>query len=290
VRNFAAAQARERRSRGSGYDLTILSLGAGVQSTTLALLAAHGVISPMPDYAVFADTQSEPAHVYRHLSWLMSPNVLPFPVHVVTVGSLRDQILSASAGRTRNDGRPPLYIRNDDDSCGTLRRQCTDDFKIIPIEKEIRRLLGLKPGQRWPRKPVVEEWIGISLDEFSRVKLSRREAIVKRHPLIELGMGRLDCLDWLHRHGYPLPGKSACTFCPYKKDSEWRDMKDNDPDSWRDACEIDEAVRSKQYVASIGEAYVHRSLRPLSEVDFSKVVNRENENPLINECDGVCGV
>ncbi len=29
--------------------LRVLSLGAGVQSTTLALMAAHGTIGPMPD-------------------------------------------------------------------------------------------------------------------------------------------------------------------------------------------------------------------------------------------------
>lgn len=47
--------------------LRIISLGAGVQSTTLALMAAAGEIGPMPDCAIFADTQSEPTAVYRHL-------------------------------------------------------------------------------------------------------------------------------------------------------------------------------------------------------------------------------
>jgi len=36
--------------------LRALSLGAGVQSTTLALMAAHGEVGPMPDCAIFADT------------------------------------------------------------------------------------------------------------------------------------------------------------------------------------------------------------------------------------------
>ena len=40
--------------------LRVLSLGAGVQSTTLALMAAHGEIGPMPDCAIFADTGWEP--------------------------------------------------------------------------------------------------------------------------------------------------------------------------------------------------------------------------------------
>ena len=37
----------------------IISLGAGVQSSTMALMAACGEITPMPQCAIFADTQAE---------------------------------------------------------------------------------------------------------------------------------------------------------------------------------------------------------------------------------------
>ncbi|MGB5093359.1 MAG: hypothetical protein WBN97_08640, partial [Parvibaculum sp.] len=43
------------------------ALGAGVQSTTLALMAAHGEIGPMPDCTIFADTGWVPQAVYEHL-------------------------------------------------------------------------------------------------------------------------------------------------------------------------------------------------------------------------------
>ncbi len=78
--------------------LRALSLGAGVQSTTLALMAAHGEIGPMPDCAIFADTGWEPQAVYDHLAWLMSPNVLPFPVHIVSDGNIREQLIAAGQG------------------------------------------------------------------------------------------------------------------------------------------------------------------------------------------------
>lgn len=71
----------------------VISLGAGVQSTTMALMAAHGEIKPMPDVAIFADTQWEPKAVYDHLDWLGSPNVLPFPIKRVTAGNLRQAIM-----------------------------------------------------------------------------------------------------------------------------------------------------------------------------------------------------
>ena len=60
--------------------LRVLSLGAGVQSTTIALMAARGEIEA-PDCAIFADTGDEPAAVYEHLAWLQS-GVLPFPIHI----------------------------------------------------------------------------------------------------------------------------------------------------------------------------------------------------------------
>jgi hypothetical protein len=81
--------------------MNIISLGAGVQSSTMALMAAAGEITPMPDCAIFADTQGEPHAVYAWLDWLEKQ--LPFPVHRVTQGSLVDLIGKKRAGR-RLDG------------------------------------------------------------------------------------------------------------------------------------------------------------------------------------------
>ena len=77
----------------------MLSLGAGVQSTTLALMAAHGEIGPIPDCAIFADTGWEPKAVYEHLAWLRSINVLPVPVHIVSAGNLRADIFAGAQGK-----------------------------------------------------------------------------------------------------------------------------------------------------------------------------------------------
>jgi hypothetical protein len=46
--------------------MRLLSLGAGVQSTTLLLMALDGTL-PGLDYAIFADTGWEPQRVYDHL-------------------------------------------------------------------------------------------------------------------------------------------------------------------------------------------------------------------------------
>ena len=70
----------------------IISLGAGVQSSTMALMAACGEITPMPKCAIFADTQDEPRAVYDWLKWIVQK--LPFTVYQVTAGKLSENLLT----------------------------------------------------------------------------------------------------------------------------------------------------------------------------------------------------
>lgn len=268
----------------------ILSLGAGVQSSTLALMAAAGEVTPMPKAAIFADTQAEPASVYKWLDWL--ENQLSFPVHRVTAGSLKEQIISATQGNQRIDARPPFFLSTG----GMLNRQCTQDFKLIPLHRKCREIIGLRPRQRGPKETAIEMWIGISTDEVQRCKPSRHAYISHRWPLIDMRMTRRDCIQWLTRHGYDTPPKSACTFCPYHNDGLWRDMRNNDPTSFAEAVEVDSAIRNGVKDRRSGKAlspakwFVHRSLTPLSEVDFSIDFERGQLNLFNNECEGMCGV
>ena len=280
-------------------ELTVVSLGAGVQSTTVVLLAAAGKIEPMPDCAIFADTGSEPTAVYDHLEWL-TPR-LPFPVHIVRAwekygkpsitAPLGQLIMGAARGENKvgSHARPPFFTLNTDGSKGMIRRQCTGDFKIDPINKKIRELLGLKPRQRWPKKEVVEQWMGISTDEAMRMKPAQQSAIRMRWPLIELHMSRQDCLSWLAAEGYPRPPKSACTFCPFHSDAEWRRLRDTDSSGWAEAVDLDRAIRSGLTSKSLsGALFLHPSCVPLEEVDFD--ADDGQLNLFVNECEGVCGL
>ncbi len=272
--------------------IRIISLGAGVQSTTMALMAAHGEIGPMPDCAIFADTGAEPAGVYKHLDWLETQ--LPFPVYRVSAGNLRDEITNAMSGKNnRMAARPPFYTLAGNGSGGMLQRQCTQDIKILPIIRKVRELIGLKKGQRGPKIAVVEQWIGISSDEAIRMKPSRLSFIQHRWPLIETGMHRHHCLAWCEKRQYPKPAKSACTFCPYTDDLRWRDMKANDPVSFADAVAIDKAIRPGMPGPRRPKGtawFIHRSCKPLDEVDLSTAEDRGQLNMFLNECEGMCGV
>jgi hypothetical protein len=258
----------------------------------MVLMAAHGEILPMPDCAIFADTGNEPSAVYDHLRWLMSPNVLPFPVHIVSVGNLGEEILRSTRGESNcgSYARPPFFVKNHDGSRGILRRQCTGDYKIDPIRKKVRELLGLVHRQRAPKTVEVEQWMGISADEKIRAKPSQHAFVVNRFPLIESRMSRGDCIEWLKRHNYPIPSKSACVFCPYRSNEEWRILRDTDPAGWTYAVKLDAAVREGlSGPGSQGKLFVHDDLVPLSQVDLSTAEDHGQLN-FLDECEGMCGV
>lgn len=276
--------------------IRVLSLGAGVQSTALALMAAEGEIGPMPDAAIFADTGAEPLAVYRHLAWLSS-GVLPFPVHVVSGGNLAKDLKRgfSTVGGTGRFASVPFFIKrmkanNASFDLSMARRQCTRHYKIDVLERAQRKLAGYPVRASIP-DGAVEVWIGISLDEAMRAKPARKRWQVNRHPLLDYRITRTHCLAWMEDHGYPRPPKSACTFCPYRDDAGWRDMKDNDPESFAQAVEVDELVRHSGHMSKRrNELFVHRSLKPLAEVDLSTAEDRGQLNLFNNECEGMCGV
>jgi hypothetical protein len=270
----------------------VISLGAGVQSTTMALMAAHGEITPMPDCAIFADTGWEPKAVYDHLAWLQSPNVLPFPVHVVSIGNIKDDLIARSNAQAKRFITIPAYLLTENGKEGISRRQCTSHYKIEPMRKKVRELLGRPIGP--VPKSSVTKWLGISLDEIIRATPSRIKFEVHRFPLLELQMARRDCLKWLEIHGYPTPPKSACIGCPFHDDRAWRDMKDNRPEEWAEAVEIDKTIRKpidRRHVEPLrAEQFLHPQRVPLDKVDLSTPEDHGQLNLFNNECEGMCGV
>ena len=266
--------------------LRVLSLGAGVQSTVLALLAARGEIGPMPDVAIFADTQFEPAGVYEHLAWLETQ--LPFPVVRVTAGDIRADHIAGLNSTGQRFASMPLYTAGGQ---GMGRRQCTKEYKIEPIIRHTRELLGVARGMRVPKAIVVEQWIGISMDEITRAKRAQHAYIVHRWPLLELEWARLDCQRWFAQC-YPgrKLAKSACIACPYHNNDNWRAMRDTDPQSWEQAVAFDVAIREggSTLRGMHAQQYVHRQGVPLSEADLRTPADH-GQLSFLDECDGMCG-
>lgn len=273
--------------------LRVLSLGAGVQSSTMALLYEHRELIPMPDCAIFADTQGEPTAVYDWLLWLQQH--LSFPIHRVSKGDLWT---SAIQVRRTKDGqrtyiKTPLPVFTlEGITKGMGSRSCTRDFKIDPINAKVKELLGRK--RIYQRDGVLAHMlIGISTDEAMRMKPSRLSWIEAQWPLIDAGMSRADCLAWMEKNGYPKPPRSACTFCPYRSDEQWLALT---PAEFEDASvkewELQAAYRVASAIRSV--PFLHESRVPLSQVKFDPLRRRKMAadqcNLFNNECEGMCGV
>ena len=268
--------------------LKVLSLGAGVQSTVMALMAERGAygLSP-PDFAIFADTGWEPPAVYEHLKWLKKQ--LSYEVKTVKAGDLRGDVLRGTDLNGRTFMQIPVYLTNQDGTNGFSLRRCTSDYKISPIQNYLREHLNLTPKRRAPLGVKVDMWLGISADEALRQKPSRVEWINNCYPLIDFSRAQL--YAWFMRNypGKELP-RSACIGCPYRTNSEWKWLKDNDIDSFQDAVMVDNALRTNaETLAAIkGKAFLHNSRMPLSEVDFDSAASYEDV--MAEECEGVCGL
>lgn len=279
-KKVAAPNSRPLNCYTSAEPLHVLSLGAGVQSSALALMAAKGEITPMPNFAVFADTQAEPESVYKWLNWLETQ--LPFPVYRVTKGDLSIEALkihtSKKTGGTYLSNYIPAFVLKKGVSTPVMR-QCTSDFKIAPIQKFLKQY----------KKQTLIQWLGISTDEAHRQKDSRVKWITNHYPLIENRISRGDCLRWMEENKFPTPPRSACIFCPFKSDSEWNLLRTTEPEEFNKAVRFDYAIREAQIKQeSLKHApYLHRSLKPLDKIQF----RHENQRNLFgNECEGMCGI
>jgi len=278
----------------------ILNLGAGVQSTMLYLLAVqrHEVMPPL-DCAIFADTGEEPQAVYEHLEWLKGLKGPEILVRDIDGRRLGDDLLRGTVGRTGRTGRRFATIPAFTANGGMGKRQCTKEYKVDVIERCIRRdIVGLKPRQRFPKADVhVHQYMGLSFDESKRVlRVNKRFMEIPwgtpHFPLFETNTTRSGAKGWLARQSIPhqVP-RSACVFCPYHDQCEWRAIRDV-PFDWERACEIDDGLRSPLYACSRGrreQAYVHRSCVPLRDADLS-IPDPPLEFGFVRECEGMCGV
>lgn len=284
----------------------VLSLGAGVQSTAVLLMSAKGVL-PKLDCAIFADTGWEPAAVYTHLKWLKKySESAGIPVHTVVKSNIKEDALVSQVRGKKEPGKRwasmPYYTLSPEGKKGMIRRQCTSEYKIYPIEKFMKReILGLRHYQHSPKSRVIEQWFGISKDEMKRVRISKERWKSHAYPLVGLpeeylefiprGFSRKDCLDWMKKNFPDIdPPRSACIGCPYHSNAEWQDLYDNRPEEWAEAVEFDEAVRKCGGMR--GDIFLHRKCLPLSVIPTTWNVREEQPDLFSNmseECLGYCG-
>lgn len=263
-----------------------LNLGAGVQSTRLALeFDAGEVLGPdrepiKIDAAYMGDTGDEPAAVYRHLDWLIK-RITAYPVYIVSIGRLSEHLRNGVNSTGQRAASIPAFTF-DGEKVGQVQRQCSKEYKIAPIEKAIREFVGCEAGRPLPKGVEVIQYLGISLDETGRACRVMRNRVPKAlraqaerwnysrlqeyqkgrqwqfgFPLVDRGQTRSDCVTYnATRVPHPVP-RSACVFCPYHDDLEWDAIRREAPYEWEFACQVDEALRADGVVFQSGHQCTH---------------------------------
>lgn len=242
-------------------------------------MLSRGDIGEMPEFAVFADTQAEPMAVYDWLRWL--ERALPYPIIRVTAGDLAAASTTVRTSKTGTKYIKPMipaYIDRDGVK-GIAQRHCTLDYKITMIQREIRK-------RRAGREVV--QYLGISWDEAHRMKPAQQPWMRNVYPLVENRLTRGHCLEWMERNGYPRPPRSACTFCPYHSDAEWKRLRAEAPDEFAGAVEYEKRLQVAYAQTPMGGTpYLHASRAPLDQVEFT---DDRQADMFGNECAAVCGV
>lgn len=278
-------------------NLRVLNLGAGVQSTAIYLMIMDGDYPPI-DFAVFADVGDEPESVYKHVAFLETLNGPA--IHRVSRGCLGDNLINGVNADGQRHISIPTHLAIDGVLTAMGRRQCTSEYKILPIERYLRGKAGLQKGQRLKKEQTITQIFGLSFDEPRRVERVRanfhgRQGWNPEFPLFDDMMTREDCVAYLKRRlpGYTVP-RSACVFCPYKRDSEWILLRDTDPKGWQRAVEIDRAIREETSVCTKGmnaTQYLHKSCVPLEFVELkADPPDRQAKFKWSDmDCEGMCG-
>jgi hypothetical protein len=239
--------------------MKIVSLGGGVQSSALVVLAGTGRIEA--DAAVFANTgdDSEAPWTLNYVRDVLTPWAADHGIPIVEVGAMRHGEPETLAGRIRDTSRAliPIPVRLGSGAPGN--RTCTKDFKVIPIARWLR-------AQGASKDNPATVHIGFSTDEVVRV--GRRPSNpyeILSYPLLDLDLSRADCQHLIASTGLPVPRKSACYFCPYSSPRRWAELRRDRPDLFDDAVDIERTLNATRARLGKDPVYMTDRLRPLDE-------------------------
>lgn len=236
---------------------TVWSCGGGTQSAAIAALICSGEL-PKPDAAVIADTGREASETWRYFDRILKPELAAVGVDLVRLPHSFDgdgwNTVDLFGGKDKTTVLMPMFTRRGE-QVGQVQKYCSNEWKTRPVQRYVRSL-GLTQGRIW---------IGFSIDEFHRMRSFDREAAWNHdYPLIDKRMSRGDCVAVVLRMSWPPPPRSSCRMCPYRTDREWLHLMQTDPKDFERAIEDEKEIRAVD-----PSLYLHRSGRPLAEVDFN---------------------
>lgn len=189
--------------------LRVISFGAGVQTTALAILNARGEIENSATELVMADPGAEKPETYEYLERHFRPWAEAHGLHLHVTSA--KETLYEEAWRRRMI--PSIHTR-----------WCTKHHKVRVLRRWFR-------AHGATRKDPADVQIGISVDESHRAVAGQEVGYERRRwPLVELRISRADCHRIIAEAGLPQPPKSGCWYCPFQARIGWVRLASEHPE------------------------------------------------------------
>lgn len=271
--------------------MKILSFGAGMQSTALALMSCENAIQktnpyplvPVYDAVIFCDLGLEPPWVMEQLEFTRRAcesagiffKVLDTPLY---------QDFMKNFGECRTVSIP-WWTLKDDGHKSKMPRNCTIDYKVNEITKYVRwELLGYKKGQRLKPEDVKahEMHMGFSVEESRRCHENPHRLFVNKFPLVDMGMARVDSYKYILEVWGLDTKASACAFCPFHQNYFFQYLKENEQETYHSLLEMDNLLRDKNPKPPMdSDLFISRSRK--------RLVDLTSEDCNDAECFEYCG-
>ena len=230
---------------------TVISYGGGVQSTALVVLAmSEGWVVDEIVHVDLVDAESPRTREYVAYvrEWLRG--VYGRDIVVIERNMYRDMLDNPGFTPVPWHGRREKFM---------LKRQCTREYKVAPLA---RYLYDRYPAGR------IGLMLGISVDEYHRMRDSSAARIEHVYPLVDRRLTRWQCREIVERAGLAVPWKSSCWFCPYRSSvSQWA-LVQRYPDLVDMARELEDRINTERRLRGRDEIVVLRSDTGVEQGDF----------------------
>jgi hypothetical protein len=229
---------------------TVVSYGGGIQSTALVVLAMRECWTV--DEIVHVDLMGAESPATREYvryfrEWLR--DAYGRDITVIERNMYRDML--------DNPGFTPVPWRGKYERF-MLSRQCTRQYKVAPLQ---RYLYDKYDGR-------IGLMLGISVDEYHRMRDSSAARIEHVYPLVDRRLTRWQCRDIIERAGLAVPWKSSCWFCPYRSSAGQWALVQRYPDLVGMARELEDRINTERRLRGQDEIVVLRTDVMADQQDF----------------------
>jgi hypothetical protein len=231
--------------------VTVISYGGGIQSTALVVLAMRerwAIDEIVHVDLVDAESPATREYVALFRDWLRRE--YGRDIMIIERDLYGDMLARPGFTPVPWRGKYERFM---------LSRQCTRQYKVEPLR---RYLYDRYPDER------IGLMLGISVDEYHRMRDSSAARIEHVYPLVDARLTRWQCRDIIERAGLAVPWKSSCWFCPYRSiRSQWA-LVQCYPDLAGMARVLEDRINAERRFRGKDEIVVLRTDGVEEQVDF----------------------